>query len=306
MDSQFQGHQVKISAVIWAKDEIDVLPRTLGALLRSGVATVSVLDDDSSDGTSLAIDVLCAALPNVYRIPKTTNDLTASLAMDGPIFGPILARDQPDWLLASDPDEFWVPLSGDLRDTRALETHDIVVVDRFNAALRKGEPDLAQLETDHAIRDLPVIVEQVTLSRKRMELEPGHRWVTHAIAPKLMVRPDRLARFDLGLHAAVGKEGGQLKRTVGQDVLVAHLPFTTFERFERKVNNARRVFERYDREHSGERAWHWRRWIGIQDAGGLRREYERQFFSAAELATRIESGAVAPAGQILARRNVEA
>ena len=293
---------MKISAVIWAKDEVDLLPRTVGRLLRSGVATVSLLDDDSSDGTSLAIDVLCAALPNVYRISKTS-DLAAGLAMDGPIFGPILARDQPDWLLASDPDEFWVPLSGDLRNTRALGTHDVVVVERFNAALCKGEPDLARLETDRGIRELPLVVEQVRLSRERMESEPGHRWVTHAIAPKLMVRPDRLVRFGLGMHAVVGKDGEQLKRTVGQDVLVAHLPFTTFERFERKVNNARRVFERFDSEHSGERAWHWRRWIEIQNAGELRREYERQFFSPTELADMRERGAVAAADQVFARRS---
>lgn len=297
---------MKISAVIWAKDEVDVLPRTVGALLRSGVATVSLLDDDSSDGTSLAIDVLCATLPNVYRIPKTTNDLTAGLAMDGPIYRPILARDQPDWLLASDPDEFWVALTGDLRNTRALATHDVVVVERFNAALCNGEPDLAELESDPGIRGLPLVVDQVSLSRERMESEPEHRWVTHAIAPKLMVRPDRLARFGIGMHAAVGKDGEQLKRTVGEDVLVAHLPFTTFERFERKVNNTRRVLQRYGSEHSGQRAWHWRRWIEIQDAGELRREYERQFFSAAELADQRERGAVATVDQVFARRSVEA
>ena len=295
---------MKISAVIWAKDEFDMLPRTVGALLRSGVKTVSIMDDDSNDGTSLAIDVLCATLPNVYRIPKIT-DLKAALKMDGPVFGPILARDRPDWLLASDPDEFWVPLSGDLRKTRALQTHDLVVVERFNAALRSGEPDLRQLETDSAIRNLPLIVEQVTLSRERMKAEPQHRWVTHKLAPKLMVRPDRLTHFNLGQHKAVGKEGVQLRRTQGQDVVIAHLPLSSFERFERKVNNIRYVFERYDAKFSGDRAWHWRRWLEIQDAGSLREEYDRQFLSETELADQRQSGAVATATQIFAASKAE-
>lgn len=296
---------MKISAVIWAKDEFDMLPRAVGTLLRSGVETISILDDDSEDGTSLAIDVLCATLPNVYRIPKTT-DLKVGLRMDGPVFGPVLARDQPDWLLVSDPDEFWIPLSGDLRKTRALQTHDLVVVERFNAALCSDEPDLRQLETDSAIRNLPLIVRQVVLSRKRMMAEPEHRWVTHKLAPKLMVRPDRLARFNLGLHSAIGKEEAQLHRTQGHDVVIAHLPFSTFERFERKVNNTRHVFERYDAEHSGESAWHWRRWIEIQDAGSLREEYDRQFLSEAELAAQCQSGAVATATQIFAERKAGA
>lgn len=61
-----------------------------------------------------------------------------------------------------------------------------------------------------------------------------------------------------------------------------------------------------DVEHSGEKAWHWRRWVEIQDAGSLREEYDRQFLSDAELADQRQSGAVATANQIFAARKAEA
>ncbi|WP_430523016.1 hypothetical protein [Ponticoccus litoralis] len=282
-----------------------MLPRTIGALLRSGVETISIMDDNSGDGTALAIDVLCATLSNVYRIPTIT-DLSGGLTMDGPVFGPILARDQPDWILVGDPDEFWISKSGDLRKTHALKDHDLVIIERFNAALRPEEPDLVHLETDGALRDLPLIVKQVQLSRELMDAEPEHRWITHKLAPKLMVRPDQLSRFGLGMHTVFGKEGTQLRRTQGQDVVIAHLPFSSYERFERKVNNARLVFERFDAEHSGNKAWHWRRWIEIQKNGKLREEYDRQFLSENELTGCRESGAVTTATGIFALRKTEA
>lgn len=295
---------MKISAVILVKDEVDLLPRSLAALLRAGVTSVSIMDDNSSDGTRTAIDALCAALPDVYRI-ATVTDLNAGLKLDGPVFGPVLSRDQPDWLLVGDPDEFWIPQCGDLRRVQALDTHDVVVVERFNAALRPGEPDLARLEADSGLRDLPLLVEQVQLSRERMEAEPRHRWVTHKLGPKLMVRPGPLARFDLGMHAVFGKEGSQLRQTMARDIVIAHIPFSTFERFDRKVQNARHVFERFDREHSGDRAWHWRRWVAIRERGGLRAEYDRQFLSDRELAEQRQSGAALTATEIFAARDLE-
>ena len=139
-----------------------------------------------------------------------------------------------------------------------------------------------------------------------MDAEPAHRWVTHQLAPKLMVRPGPLSRFQLGLHAVTGREGARLRKTRGHDIVIAHLPFSTYERFERKVENARQVFARFDAEHSGTRAWHWRRWVEIQQAGDLRAEYDRQFLSEMEFAAQRRSGAVATAGEILAAREAEA
>ncbi|MEM0921456.1 MAG: glycosyltransferase family 2 protein [Pseudomonadota bacterium] len=296
---------MKISAVIWVKDEVDLLGRAVAQLQRSGVFSVSIMDDGSTDGTGALVDRLCADHDNVHRCARVI-DLNASLGLDGPIFGPILQRDRPDWLMVTDADEFWMPIRGDLRLTRALQSHDVVVVERFNAALGTGEVDLSTLDSDAALRDLPLLVDRVPLSRQAMAEDPNLRWVTHRIGPKLMVRPETVQSYGLGMHQVATADPSVLRRARGQDIVVAHLPFTTFARFERKVQNIAGVFERYDAAHSGNIAWHWRRWLEIYEAGGLRTEFDRQFYGVETLARMTEAGQVRTAHGIFADRRAEA
>ncbi|WP_424971355.1 glycosyltransferase family 2 protein [Dinoroseobacter sp. S76] len=296
---------MKISAVIWVKDEVDLLGRAVAQLLRSGVYSISIMDDGSTDGTGALVDRLCAAHDNVHRCARVI-DLKTSLGLDGPIFGPILQRDQPDWLMVTDADEFWMPRRGDLRKTAALANHDVVVVERFNAALPEGAVDLAQLDSDAGLRNLPLLVERAALSRQAMAEDPSLRWVTHRIGPKLMVRPETVQSYGLGMHQVATADASVLRRARGQDIVVAHLPFTTYARFERKVQNIAGVFARYDADHSGNIAWHWRRWLEIYEAGGLQDEFDRQFYAPDALAAMEAAGAVRTAHGVFEDRRAEA
>ncbi|WP_424976011.1 glycosyltransferase family 2 protein [Dinoroseobacter sp. S124A] len=296
---------MKISVVIWVKDEADVLALAVRQLLRGGVYSVNIMDDGSTDGTAQVIADLCAAHDQVHPIPRT-QILSEALQLDGPVFGPVVARDGSDWLMVTDPDEFWLPRNGDLRQTRALENHDVVVVERFNAALPVGPVALDPLGTDAGLRDLPLLVARTPLSRQAMAEDPDLRWVTHRIGPKLMVRPETVQSYGLGMHQVATADESLLRRARGQDIVVAHLPFTTYARFERKVQNIAHVFDRYDDAHSGNIAWHWRRWLEIYRAGGLRAEFDRQFYTPEDLAAMTEAGSVRTAHGIFEDRRAEA
>lgn len=296
---------MKISAVIWSKDEAEVLARSVAQLLRIGVHSVSIMDDNSKDGTRLVIDTLCAAFDNVHSLPLVDN-LTKALKMDGPVFGPVVERDAPDWILVTDPDEFWVPRTGDLRNTRALQAHDVITVERFNAALAPGSVDPALYASHDALLQLPLLTNRQPMGLEVMAKDPDLRWVNHRINPKLMIRPDRIKGFDLGMHEVATSKNSKLKRARGQDIVIAHLPFTSFERFERKVQNIAGVFARFNSEHSGKAAWHWRRWLDLYQRGQLRAEYDHQFFDAEAMAALEAAGDVASPEDIFAQRRAEA
>ena len=90
---------------------------------------------------------------------------------------------------------------------------------------------------------------------------------------------------------------GELRRGEASDLLIAHLPFTSAERFERKLGNIRRVFEVHDAHFGEHLAWHWRRWLALPDAAAIRAEFARQHFDAATLACLRADGVVMSAAE---------
>jgi hypothetical protein len=83
------------------------------------------------------------------------------------------------------------------------------------------------------------------------------------------------------------------------DLVVLHFPISTWDRFERKVRNARRYLEA-NRDQLGQtEAWHWRIWTRALDDGSLRDCYNNQIFSNEQIAGFISDGIACPAGDVL-------
>ncbi|MFS8063615.1 MAG: hypothetical protein ACMG5Z_03405, partial [Luteimonas sp.] len=75
----------------------------------------------------------------------------------------------------------------------------------------------------------------------------------------------------------------------------------------RKVDNIRQVFAVYAdyfREHPGQ-AWHWRRWLSLEDAAAMDREFWRQAFDAATLEAYRRDGIIGDASTLFARAVAE-
>lgn len=290
---------MRISAVIWAKDEVQLIEKTVRNFLRIGAHSVSIMDDGSTDGTAELVARLAADLPQVFQILLDGPlDLTAALRIDGPVFGPILARDNPDWLLFGDPDEFWIPHGQSLCDLADLADHDLLVIPRYNYAKDHTDFDPACLESPPALAALPLVVQRQILTPKIAREQPDKKWIMHQISPRIMVRPDLITGFVIGLHDAVPKEGLTLRQTQISDMVVAHIPFSNLARFQRKVVNIAGVFARFDKEHVKDMAWHWRQLLRDVENTSVEAEFRRQCFSREELATMSDQGILASAADL--------
>jgi glycosyltransferase involved in cell wall biosynthesis len=288
---------MRISALLGTRDEAELLGPAVAALLRAGVASVTIIDDRSTDGTAAAIAGLTRD-QRVFAQPAPTS-FAGLHDFDGPLFGPVLRRDSPDWVVFLDSDEFL--LAGDPATLAAeLAGHDVLEIARLNAAPGPEGIDPDRLDSDAGLRALPLIAARERLDRATLAADPARRWILHDIVPKLMVRPDAATGFAASAHRIAPRAGQSLRHGRARGCLIAHLPFTDYPRFARKVRNIADVFDRFDAEYPGDRAWHWRHWVALARAGRLREEFDRQVFDAAALAALRAAGGIATATELLA------
>ncbi|MGZ9809204.1 hypothetical protein ACXN5S_01950 [Pseudoroseicyclus sp. H15] len=288
---------MKISAVVGVKDEAALLAVTIQVLLRAGVASVDILDDGSQDGT-LAVAASLASSDSRVRLIDSLPSYENLLSMQGPLFGPILAREQPDRVLFTDADEAWLA-QGPLSESAFLAAHELVSVPRYNAAPGPGGIEETGLD-DEALRHLPLITARRHLEREELEADSSLRWVEHLLPPKVIADPKTVATLSMGGHRGVAREGRTLTSGTAPDVLIAHLPFTSYARFSRKIDNAAAMMEGVDEASLGKAGWHWRHWIALKRAGRLEEEFARQCYDAGDRAAALANGAFRTAEDILA------
>jgi hypothetical protein len=118
--------------------------------------------------------------------------------------------------------------------------------------------------------------------------------------PKVAARVACVGHMHDGGHGVDGV-GESLRRAVANDLLIAHLPFTTLERFARKVANIRRVFAVHDGYFGRDLAWHWRRWLALDTPAAIADEFRRQCFDEAQRALLRDAGALHTAREMFQR-----
>ena len=127
--------------------------------------------------------------------------------------------------------------------------------------------------------------------------DPHLRWVRAAPMAKVAVRPQQIASIKPGQHGALRADGSDVAGEVAQRLLIAHLPFTTLERFQRKARNVRATIERHPYYFEGKQGWHWRRWAGLS-AEQLEQEFDAQLVTDEEAETLRESGSISSAAEL--------
>jgi len=116
-----------------------------------------------------------------------------------------------------------------------------------------------------------------------------------------MARPRRIAGFAIwGAHDMVVAGEEPVRRASPADLLIAHLPFTTRSRFNRKVENIRRIFAVHDSRFGTDSAWHWRRWLELAEQGRLDEEFERTVFDEGTLQELRLAGVIQSAAEVFA------
>jgi len=192
-----------------------------------------------------------------------------------------------EWALFLDTDEFYVPASGSLHGLPELDEADILSVESYDVALTADmaprSDGFHREEYDHILVN-------------SHGPEPD-KW------PKIMARPEAVANMIDGYHAAT-PEPGEWRQAIARELVIAHLPFTTVERFERKVANIRRFHDRDPEWFADGRGSHWLEWLHMDDAGRTQEVFNSWFLEPPEIERLRQDGSIRSVEELLASRRV--
>lgn len=269
-------NRVKIAAIVGVKDERDLIQPCLERLWSVGVGPILVLDDHSSDGTLEIVDRLRRRTSAPLSRTTFVADFNQNLRLGGEVLAPFMQEHAPDWLLFIDADEFVICVDDNLQKLLARAGDPVLEIERFNVPLMQAPfvPASGVAATDFL--GVHLITGREALSPKILEEDLSRRVIMHRILPKVVCRPDLIAYYGLGCHSVSNSTGQMMPARTAEGVIIAHLPMTTLDRFERKVENARHFFRRWADHYPGDAAWHWKRWVDLADRGGLGAEFEAQ------------------------------
>jgi hypothetical protein len=117
-----------------------------------------------------------------------------------------------------------------------------------------------------------------------------------------MARQAQIGSMTQGNHAVTAPPGVTLRRSRPNDLMIAHLPFTTPSRFRRKVENIRDFLAKHTTFYDAGMARHWRHWTELLETGRIDEEFNRQVMSLERIAAARASGNVCSAAEMFARR----
>jgi Glycosyl transferase family 2 len=294
---------LKIAALLCVKDEIELITHTISHLRAIGVDFIIACDVNSTDGTKEVLESYRSTDFFVTHVNDLNPDPTEfQRGYDAAVAAAAAAR--ADWLLFQDADECWIPATGNLKECIALENAELLSVDRFHVPVSQGVTRTPPFSPDYYDR-LLLVVKSVPNFREFMRENPTAPWILGVPVPKVMVRPRFVASIKQAGHDAVPAAGVQFRRARPADLLIAHLPFTTAERFARKVKNIRRNMQVHDNTYRGTVAWHWRRWIELADKEGIYAEFERSSLDPKTIESLRQNGFVQSAAEIFYDRRVQ-
>lgn len=290
---------MRIAAHLGVKDEIELIEDAITHLRSIGVDHIVAVDSYSTDGTA---DVLAQHRNKddfwFVQYDDLAPDDTGERWLQQNLAA--IADVRADWIIFLDADERWLPATGSLRDCAGLANADVLTVPRYNVVLAPNGSTLPSLPRPSDYENALLFIEPIPAFRTHMRISHKTPWIRGVPEPKAMARRDRIASITDGMHDIVGTDGPPLRHLVPDDLLIAHLPFTTLPRFEQKIANIRRSLTVHDAYWSESLAWHWRRWLTLADEGKIGEEFTRQIYDGEEIATLLSTGIVRSVAQMLA------
>ena len=289
---------MRIVVSLGVKDEAELIARSLEHLFAIGVDFVVVCDIESSDGTTGVLERY-RSRGNIWYFqlgPDASHEEWQRANLE------LLAQTDADWIIFLDADEFPIPATGQLRDCAAFGRADVVALDRFNVPLGTAGPTLpARLTPDH-YDELMLVVDPVADYWQQVEVAPSLPWLLSPVLPRVAARPDCIAEIGLGVHDVVPPADRPVRRERARDLLVAHVPFTTSQRFARKVANIRENLRLQPTAFPEGSALHWKRWAALPDPESVQEEFDRMLFDPVTVAELRKRGVIRSASDHLSRQ----
>lgn len=292
------AERARVAAHIGVLNEAQVIRPCIEHLRRIGVSDIVVFDLNSTDGTR---EILAGMEGPGFTVVDFPEDGTDRQLMQ--MAQQSLRDSLADWCILMDADEFPLPRGGDIAGILGRSRADLVEIPRFNIALGPDGlrmPLPPQGPRDYARIDLFIDPEHG--ARSRIETDPTMTWLRAVPAPKIAVRPGKISRVVRGMHNAHPHPGETLRRHQSRDIVIAHAALTGFPRFRQKIASIRETFDAYGGEMSKKFAWHWQRWLALDDAGELRAEYDRSCLPQDQLEALRAQGIVASAQALMDRQ----
>jgi hypothetical protein len=148
--------------------------------------------------------------------------------------------------------------------------------------------------------DLLLFTTKPSHFRQYVEDHPEVPFITLMPGAKVMARPRAIAGLAPGSDDVRGHSDQSIRRLAATDLLIAHVPFSTAERFARKLHNIRAELAHNPLCYHGDLAWHWKRWSAMTDGDAIGCEFAGQMLGDAELALLRQSRVVRSVQEIFA------
>lgn len=288
---------MSIAAILGVKDEVDLVRPSIEHLERMGVREIVVVDAMSTDGTQEVLEAMRAA--GRIRL-HSFDDAALDDRTDRDEVQAMIEACHAEWLLILDADEFVLTEVESLLALPELRSNalDLITLPRRNVVLGAGGPCMPLPPARPSLEETLVVAEPIF----DFWADPSNAlqtpWILSGVMPRMLARREVVRGVKGGAHDVECRDGA--RRGVARSAFVAHLAFTTFARFERKVSNIGQLIENHPDDFVGN-SMHWVRWHRIHREGRLREDYDRQVLHGAPLQAMQDAGRVASAQAFLDR-----
>ena len=219
------------------RDEADIIEANLRYHRAQGVDFFVVADTGSTDGTAEILEPYArAGIVRLERIGRGIHDMKRGGEEE---ITRIAGEMGADWVIHDDADEFWWPLTGDLKEAIAAipEQYGLVVAPRTEFVPRPGNSPFAERLTVREARFLrpPKSAHRAHARVAMRGPHPVEIWVDRSGSPYAGLVGKPVLRTE-----AQHLEQEQLELLIAPifPVRVLHFPFRSFEQYQRRVEIA--------------------------------------------------------------------
>jgi Methyltransferase domain/Glycosyl transferase family 2 len=251
---------MQLWALMIVRNEADILALNVLHHLSAGVDRFLIVDNGSTDGTTLVLERLARERPvrwTMERGPARQSEILTALAREAYLAG-------ADWVLPIDADEFWWSEARTLRTELRNSRAGALRVDVINFVQRRTQERFSPQGLRHMNRRPPSQVGPVERAPDRVERrEIG--FVEMMYPPKWVSRATIALGIEEGNHDASGLDGDRLP---AERLVCLHAPLRCRAVLQAKSQSA----DGMDGLHK-DRWWHVLRWRGLAEAGLLDEEW---------------------------------
>lgn len=282
---------MSIGLIVNVKDQPDLLADNIAHHKKVGVRDILVADRSIDESMQKQIAEV-GAQPGVsvfnQNVTKYQVDSDKFHRRRDEIFETFCERFDADWIGVLDVDEYYLPRNGSFASVESLKQFENLSIPRFNIALASPTPlFFADSPGIDSMLDQPFVKEPTRITQEFLRENPNFPMVRAQVGPKPMTKHRDIEVVPPGFHTFTPK--ARVKTHIPSDLVVLHVPFTTLERFQAKVQSIRAHFELIKDGWGVSHGWHWRR-LGEMTDEEVVSEFERQLFSEEEIERLLDSG----------------